>query len=132
MTPQSAFVIDIAGDVVERQELLNRTQIVTLEGAGDGWTFVGDLSWKLGPEGRAAEGDITLTSPAKDELFASLSGGTARETTAGAEADHLLALDYEIEGGNGAYDQAHGSLALKGSLQGDAFSARLSVTISND
>ena len=50
MNPESAFVIDIAGDVVERQELLNRTQIVTLEGTGDGWTFVGICRGNLGPK----------------------------------------------------------------------------------
>ena len=132
MTEQPAFDLEITGDVVERQELLNRTQIVTLEGAGDGWTFVGDLSWKLGPEGRAVEGDITLTSGAGDELFASLSAGTAREAPPGADADHLLALEYEIDGGSGAYAGSGGGIQLSGRMRGDTFAAGLSVTIGND
>jgi hypothetical protein len=132
MSARHAFTIEIAGDVVERQELLNRTQMLTLEGTGDGWAFVGDLSWKLGPEGRASEGDITLTSVAGDELFASLSGGHVREAGAGADADHLLALEYEVDGGTGTYAESNGAIALEGRLRGDAFSAELKVTAGND
>jgi len=120
--------VEISGDVVERQELLNGAEILTLEGrSADGaWTFVGGLSWNIGRKAVPAEGDITLTSAGGDELFGTVAGGGVRDTGATDEADHLLALLYDIDGGTGRFESAAGALHAEGALQGDTFHMRLS------
>ena len=116
--------IEIAGDVVERQELLNGTQIVTLEGASaDGdWTLTAGLSWNIGLADTATEGDITLTRNDTAELFATL---TTAEITEAAESDYHLSLIYEIDGGSAALENATGHVELRGELAGDQFHTRL-------
>lgn len=122
-----AIEVDIGGDVVERQELLNGMQILTLEGASaDGaWTLVGGLSWNIGLRALPPEGDITLSHDNGDELFGTLAGGDVREAAAADEADYTLALEYEVDGGEGAYSGASGRLQVAGMLFGDAFRARV-------
>jgi hypothetical protein len=114
--------VEIAGDVVERQELLNGTQILTLEGrsADGGWTFVGGLSWNIGRKAVPAEGDITLTSADGDEIFGTVAGGGVKDTVA-EDADHLVALLYDIDGGTGRFESASGALHAEGRLHGDSF-----------
>ena len=114
--------VDISGDVVERQELLNGAQILTLEGASaDGaWTLVGGLSWNIGLRDVPPEGDITLSSDA-GELFGTLARGEVREAEAADEADYALSLEYEVDGGEGVYAGAMGHLRVEGVLFGDAF-----------
>ena len=119
--------IEIAGDVVERQELLNGTQIITLEGASaDGeWTLTAGLSWNIGLAGTATEGDITLTRNDAAELFATLADAQITEAAEPADADYDLSLTYEIDGGSGALQEADGRLKLNGQLAGDQFRASL-------
>jgi hypothetical protein len=122
--------IEIAGDVVERQELLNGTQIITLEGASaDGaWTLTGGLSWNIGLADTATEGDITLTRNDGAELFATLTTAKIIEAAESAETDYDLALTYDIDGGSGALEHARGDLALTGALTGDQFRLRAHVS----
>ncbi len=117
------FEIQIAGDVIERQELLNGTQLVTLEGASaDGqWTMVGGVSWNIGLEANTNEGDITLSRADGTELFGTLSGGDVQDTGGAADADYRLSLAYEVDGGSGAYAGASGSARAEGLLVGDSF-----------
>ena len=70
--------LDITGDIVERQELLNGSTILTLEGASlDGvWTMNGLLGWNIGTQrdqSDGGEGDLTLVRDDGSELFATLS-----------------------------------------------------------
>lgn len=118
-----AIEVDIAGDVVERQELLNGMQILTLEGASEdgAWTLVGGLSWNIGLRALPPEGDITLSHDGGDELFGTLASGEVREAEAADEADYALALEYDVDGGEGAYAGASGRLRIAGVLFGDAF-----------
>ena len=120
--------LEIAGDVVERQELLNGTEILTLEGrSADGaWTFVGGLSWNIGRKAVPAEGDITLTAGDGDEIFGTVAGGGVKDTAV-EHADHLLALLYDIDGGTGRFDAASGALHAEGSLHGDTFRLQLTT-----
>ena len=119
--------IEIAGDVVERQELLNGTQTVTLEGASaDGdWTMTAGLSWNIGLADTATEGDITLTRNDTAELFATLITANITEIAESSEADYDLSLTYEIDGGSGALQEVGGRLQLLGELAGDQFRASL-------
>jgi hypothetical protein len=121
--------VDIAGDVVERQELLNGMQILTLEGASDdgAWTLVGGLSWNIGLRALPPEGDITLSHNGGDELFGTLARGEVHEAEAADEADYAFALEYEVDGGEGVYAGASGRLRVEGVLFGDAF--RVSVRL---
>src|SRR5690242_11779651 len=115
--------IEIAGDVVERQELLNGTQIITLEGASpDGaWALTAGLSWNIGLADTATEGDMTLTREDGAELFATLTTANITEGAESAESDYDLTLTYDIDGGSGALEDAYGDLTLTGALSGDQF-----------
>ncbi len=126
----ASFTLDlqITGDVVERQDLLNGTRILTLEGrSADGaWTLTAGLSWNIGRTGAPAEGDITLTNAAGDaEIFATLAAGGVKDAEGAEDADYLLALEYDVDGGTGTYAPATGRLLAEGALAGDTF--RLSV-----
>jgi hypothetical protein len=117
--------IEISGDVVEWQELLNGTQIVTIEGASaDGWTLSGSVTWSARDADFAGEGDVTLTRADGAELFGSLI--RARVTEIGeqdvVEADHQMRLEYEIDGGSGAFEDASGTARAEGRLSREAFS----------
>lgn len=129
----ATFEFEVSGDVVERQELLNGTQIVTLEGeSADGaWTLTAGLSWSMTPAARPSEGDITLGSAAGDEIFASLHEGAIREAPASDEADHTLALRYDIDGGSGGFTGAGGGIRAAGTLAGDAFFLRVTVALAH-
>ena len=69
--------IDVAGEIVERQELLNGTETVSLEGVSrDGrWTLSGLVTWNIGLKSNTGEGDITLTRDDGAELFGTLVQG---------------------------------------------------------
>ncbi len=124
--------IEITGDVVEWQELLNGTQIVTIEGAGaDGWTLSGSVTWSARDADFAGEGDVTLTRGDGAELFGSLV--RARVTEMGdaevIEADHRMRLEYEIDGGSGAFGDASGTARAEGRLSREGFSGTWTVTL---
>lgn len=128
MTAPLALDLQITGDIVERQDLLNGTRILTIEGrtADGGWTLAGGLAWNIGRTGAPAEGDITLTNAAGDEIFATLAAGGVREAGDGDDsADALLALEYDVDGGSGAFASASGWLLAQGAVVADAF--RLSL-----
>ena len=77
--------IELAGEIVERQELLNGTETVSLEGeSADGrWTMSGLVTWNIGLVSNTGEGDITLTRDDGAELFGTLIRGDVAETSAG-------------------------------------------------
>jgi hypothetical protein len=120
--------INIAGEIVERQELLNGTQTIALEGAGGGgeWTMSGALSWNRGLVDFAGEGDLTLSRSDGSEVFATLMQASVTDAqVAGSDddgaADHLFAAKYEVDGGSGAFEGARGDGEASGSLSGDRF-----------
>src|SRR5574338_10409 len=134
MTDELRLDLEIAGDVVERQELLNGAHILTLEGrsADGGWTFVGGLSWNIGRKAVPAEGDLTLTSAEGDEVFGTIAGGGVRDTAAAEDADHLIALLYDIDGGTGRFESASGALHAEGTLHGDTFRLQLTTIVGGE
>ena len=117
------IVLQIEGDVVERQELLNGTQILTLEGAADAggerWTLSGLLSWNRGLKD-TIEGDITMARSDGAEVFATLARGSVAELTDGSGASHF-SLEYEIDGGTGAFAEASGAIDADGFLDEAGF-----------
>ena len=124
--------IEITGEIVERQELLNGTQTITIEGAdaaGD-WALVGALSWNLGLVEYEGEGDLTLTRADGAEIFATLVRADVAEAGDGIEdADHTFRLTYEIDGGAGAFLDATGAGSAQGTLAGDAFHGAWSLRL---
>jgi hypothetical protein len=122
--------VHVTGDIVERQELLNGTQSITIEGASDdrAWTLVGSLSWNRGLVDYAGEGDLTLAR-GEDEVFATLTRSTVTDAPEGEDADHLIKLQYEIDGGAGAFAETTGEAAAEGSLAGDRFAGTWVLTL---
>jgi len=124
--------IEITGDVVEWQELLNGAQIVTIEGASaDGWTLSGSLTWSARDADFAGEGDVTLTRGDGAELFGSLVRARVSEIGEAdvEDADRAMRLDYEIDGGSGAFDGASGSARAEGRLSMESFRGVWVVTL---
>lgn len=127
--------IEFTGEIVERQELLNGTETVSLEGASsDGrWRMSGLVTWNIGLVSNAGEGDITLTRDDGAELFATLVRGDVRETreddAAEAGAAHSMHLEYEIDGGGGAFDGATGRCEATGTLQVAGFAGRWTLRL---
>jgi hypothetical protein len=126
--PIVEFEIEISGDVVERQELLNGTQIVTLEGASDDgrWTMSGLVSWNIGLANAAAEGDITLSRDDGAEIFGTLARGDLSESDDG---DIEFKLAYDVDGGAGEFVAASGRSEAVGVVANDSFSGRWGVTL---
>lgn len=123
--------IEFTGDIVERQELLNGTQIVTLSGeSADGeWQLVGELAWNVGLVDFSGEGDITLSREDGAELLGTLIAAAVTEIgESDLEVDHRIHIDYEIDGGSGEFESAIGAMRASGELAGDIF--RLAFTIS--
>lgn len=127
------LILDITGDVVERQELLNGTESVTLEGMSDDavWTLTGIVSWNVGLVAYEGEGDLTLARRDGAELFGTLARADVTETSDpdAGESDHLLRLRYEIDGGVGAFDGASGEASAEATLSGGTFRGRWTVSI---
>jgi hypothetical protein len=127
--------IEISGDVVEWQELLNGTQIVTIEGASaDGWTLSGSITWSARDADFAGEGDVTLTRADGAELFGSLIRARVSEIgdQEAVEADHQMRLEYEIDGGSGEFGDASGTARAEGRLSREGFSGTWAVTLAAD
>ena len=126
------IAIDFAGEIVERRELLNGTETVSLEGeSGDGrWTISGLVTWNIGLVSNADEGDLTLSRDDGAEIFGTLSRGDVAEVADGAgDADHTMRLEYEIDGGSGAFDGATGACEAVGTLAAGAFRGQWVVRV---
>jgi hypothetical protein len=124
--------IAITGDIVERQELLNGTQTITLEGASDDavWTLVGSVSWNRGLVEYAGEGDLALTRDDGAEVFATLATADAvDDPVEHPDADHQIILQYEIDGGSGAFAGALGSANGSMFTEGDRFEGTWVLTL---
>jgi hypothetical protein len=127
------LILDFSGDVIERQELLNGTEWVTVEGASpDGWALVTGFSWNLGMLEQRGEGDLTLARHGGDEIFATL---TRADVSADVSADdggvsaRAFALSYDVDGGAGAFDGASGSASAAGMLTANSFTGRWRVSL---
>ena len=123
--------IEFQGDVVERGELLNGTQMVTLAGSSvDGaWTIDGSLSWNMGLVESTGEGDVTLVR-GEDELFGTLTKCAARDGDPEGAAAETVDAEYEIDGGAGVFDGASGSGSARIRIAGPRCSGRWRVELS--
>jgi len=103
-------------EVVERQELLNGTEMIIIAGASaHGWTIDGTIAWNVGLVDFAGEGDLTLTS-ADGEIYATLVRAVARP-----DEDDAWRFDlaYEADGGAGLFERVEGEIRAIGTLTGD-------------
>lgn len=119
--------IELAGEIVERQELLNGTETVSLAGeSGDGrWTMSGLVTWNIGLVSNTGEGDITLSRDDGAEIFGTLVRGDVAEAAEGDDAaDYKMRLEYEIDGGSGAFEGATGACEAVGTLAAATFRGR--------
>lgn len=127
------LAIEAAGDITDRQELLNGTQMVALDGAsGDGvWSVTGSLSWNIGLDDRGVEGDMTLSKTTGDELYATVSRGSVRELAgSGVDAsEYVLRIECDIDGGAGSFEDARGLLLGEGVLSGASFTLLWNVSL---
>jgi hypothetical protein len=124
--------VEISGEIVERQELLNGTETVTIEGADAAgeWALTGALSWNLGLVDYAGEGDLTLARRDGAELFGTLTRARVTEVAGDTgEADHEFRAAYEIDGGAGAFEGVSGESDAAGSFGGDSFRGVWSVRL---
>jgi hypothetical protein len=130
------LVIDISGDVVEWQDLLNGTRLATFDGASpDGaWSLSGSVSWDTRSGSRATEGDITLARADGSDLFGTLAAGEVGEMGEDdtPDAGHAMRLEYDIDGGSGEFASATGTATAQGSLSREEFHARWVITLAPD
>ena len=116
------LAIEVSGEVVERQELLNGTETLTLEGtAADGWTLTAMIAWNRGLVDYTGEGDITLARGG-DELFGTVVSSSAQESPDGSGL--LFHATYDIDGGLGEFESATGQIEAQGTLEGASFHGR--------
>jgi len=122
-----------AGDIVERQELLNGTRSIAIEGASDdgAWSVSGAISWNRGLLEYAGEGDLTLSHEDGDEILATLTRATVNAQGDDGEpgVDHVMKLEYAIDGGAGAFEGAGGRVTGTGALSGERFEATWTVAV---
>ena len=126
------IAIDFAGEIVERQELLNGTETVSLEGeSADGhWAMLALVTWNIGLVSNVGEGDITLSRDDGAEIFGALVRGDLAEASGDdGAADHAMRLEYEIDGGSGVFEGATGVCEAVGTLAAGAFRGRWVVTL---
>jgi hypothetical protein len=118
-----------SGDVVEWDELLNGTQLVTIEGASDDgqWTLTGLLTWNIGIEEREAEGDVTLTRADGAAVFGSARSRRVTETE--GESAFSVNAEYEVDGGEGAFEGASGRVTAGVQLDRAGFSGEWRVKL---
>jgi hypothetical protein len=111
--------VEMVGEIVERQELLNGTQTIALEGADAAgeWTMTGSLSWNRGLVDYVGEGDLTLTRTDGSEIFTTVT----RASVTDADDGQSFSAAYEIDGGSGAFDGASGEAEGTGELSGETF-----------
>lgn len=120
------LAIDVVGEIVEQQELLNGTRTVTLSGASaDGvWALDGVLSWNRGLLEYTGEGDLTLVRGDGAELYATLMGAAVRGEVQEDESDVSLAVTYQVDGGTAEFDGASGTITGVVRLVASAFEGR--------
>jgi hypothetical protein len=123
--------ITVAGDIAERQELLNGTQTVSLEGVSDdgAWTLSALLTWNIGLVENTGEGDVALVRDDGAELFATLVRGDVTEADQADGGDHTFRVTYEIDGGSAAFESATGTISADGTLEAQRFRGRWTVRL---
>jgi len=128
------LVIEVAGEIVEEQELLNGTRTVTLSGAtADGvWTLDGVVSWNRGLVEYAGEGDLTLARDDGSEVYATLVRAVARDDAGEDDADVRLEVSYEVDGGVGEFERASGPMSGTVLIAAGAFAGRWATTDARD
>ena len=128
------YLLDFVAELTDDQRLLNGTRSVALEGEVVGgsevWTLV--LSFVQPKEAGAPieEGDLTISGPGGD-LFAGLAGGRCEaeiDEASGAERE-ALRLDLFVEGGEGVFDGARGTVRLLGALSGGEATLRTEIAL---
>ncbi len=130
----SGAAADIRGDVVERQELLDGTVQLVLEGESGHLQLSATFSWRIGGDGEAElrEGELTLEDgsvpDAVSELYALLDSGTL---TVDAESGDLrIECLYVVDGAVGDWGplgagREHGRLPGSFAVAAAEWSGRL-------
>jgi hypothetical protein len=120
--------LEIHGEVVERQELLDGTQSVTVEGSSiDGRYLVSlSYSWNRGLVDLVGEGDITISRSQEAEAFGSLISAAVRP---GETVDWDCEVRFELDGGSGDWIDASGNANVVLELIGDNARGRVLLNL---
>ena len=112
-------IIAFRGDVVERQELLNGTESVTVEGASeDGmWRVVATVSWNLGLVDMSGEGDFEIAGDG-GEVYGTLVDAKAEAGAGEERAEWAVHARFDVDGGAGRFESAAGTAAMRMQLRG--------------
>ena len=115
-------------EVVERQELLNGTETLTIEGTSeDGWTITGTIVSNRGLVDFPGEGDLTAARDADGaEVYATL---TRAEFAPAGDDAQVFRLEYEVEGGAGAFEGVAGAAEAAGTLAGTSIEGRWTLRL---
>jgi hypothetical protein len=122
--------IRVAGDIVERSELLNGTRTIAIEGEtlDAQWQVGGVVSWNRGLVDYPGDGDLSVTS-ADGEVFASLTAASAEAESDDESADVLVLVKYEVDGGAGRFDGATGTIDGRIRVAGERFEGTWQVSL---
>ena len=126
--------LEFDGEVSQKQEMLDGTRQVVLEGSADGddhasWAITVTLAWTMGDEAEIEEGDLALSRDDGSEVYASLRAGRYRESgLPGLEgAAEGFEAAFNIDGGEGAFASSAGSVRLRGTFTDERFAATADV-----
>jgi hypothetical protein len=122
------------GAIVDQQTFLDGTREFTVEAASEGvesgpWELTLTFRWPKEEDVGLDEGDLTLTAPGGDAIFATLQAGMAESTIDDETAAEVTQVDlrFGVGSGEGAYAGATGEVLLFGTLTGEE--VRLAATL---
>lgn len=113
MLNRMEIAFDFEGEIVERQELLNGTEMVTVQcGSIDGaWALTACISRNRGLVDHDPEGDITLRVL---DGAAELWGSLVRTVEEASDlADWAVEAEFEVDGGTNVSEEARGRVTIR-------------------
>ncbi|MBI2761653.1 MAG: hypothetical protein HYX51_09540 [Chloroflexi bacterium] len=121
--PSLQLTVNFAAAIVEQETLLNGARIYTLEGEDQPSTGRRlNLTFRWPVQSQSVdEGDITLADPTGAVINGVLVEGTAEEITDADGSVNAARIDlrFEVNGGDGTYASAEGSVRVSGTIAGE-------------
>jgi hypothetical protein len=112
----------LEGVTVEEGDLLDATRMATISGqarddAGRGWRWEMSLSWTMALRSDFSEGDVSLLREDGAQIFATLTEGEYVEDP--EEDEGSFTAVFQIEGGEGPFETARGSVETNCRVTGE-------------
>ena len=122
--------LEVEGEVGESREMLDGTRQIVLVGSAEddhreSWSLTLTLAWSMGADAKIEEGDLSLSRDDGAEVYGSLRAGRYREAGgAGVQgAAESFEAAFDIDGGEGEFASAGGSVRLAGTFTRERFAA---------